>query len=810
MPLRRALGGLVVLAGAATAGALCTGQPPTPHMQWADSDTCLRNGRGAIDKHTCDAVCEDGYQPHSQSGKTENTFKCDGAKNSWSYKPGMSGRDKIDCVQNGPPPPPPPQSFCKGTSQPPNPSMVWKYTSGPHTCGPDDHDQGAECPAACDKAKGLVPADPTKPESRFRCTCGASCSWVEEPGGASCRDKPEVTCPEMAPGALVQHASGCDELPADYTCTVYCDDGYTRHGSNEYTCGADGQWGGGALSCTEPPPPPPAPAGHCDAVPPTEHARNCTAGVWQLGGPNTRCPVVCLPGYVAADGARTVTCGSEGQWVGNAGTCRRTCWFPANSTGRDPGSTGAGPLCANSSDGTPHFLKCISDHRDHGNADGRCQCQYPWWGVNCEHNFSKPCECPDTATLVNRTCIFELKTGSYGEDPTEYKTACKGGIVARSDQSPDGSTDLDDAVVVVMIGAIVLLLALLALGCYRCGQRRSDGGEGEQDPHGSPGHCCSLGEVAWVLLTVAATCGVVVLLLRHPERTDSSQPAWDILCAAWATAACGAGWPIVRSGRAQLRGLRGSACPLTGAGFTEQQREALTHTGLAGLAMFGFGVVDLVQDGWLMAEVWELPTGAAGPLLYAVVSSTLATSAISLTLGFSLLTEIRGRSNAAEAWMLSHSQLASAVVFASISRIESISVLRLRPCGRDVSLLSLPMEPKYFFFIQHLGAYHLLVEDIPHILVAVAKHQELGEWTTVDALTVALGAISCGQMAVRWLLWLGRRDLSKGHEQDAAGQLRTSLLLQSPAPATTAAPATAEAAEAAMAGRMVAPPPPTF
>jgi hypothetical protein len=190
-----------------------------------------------------------------------------------------------------------------------------------------------------------------------------------------------------------------------------------------------------------------------------------------------------------------------------------------------------------------------------------------------------------------------------------------------------------------------------------------------------------------------------------------------------------------------------------------------------GLLMFGFGVVDLVQDGWLMAEVWQLPN--AGPLLFAVGSSTIATSIMSLTLGFSLLTEIRGRNQASEAWMLRHSQLASVVVFASISRIESIAILRLRPCGRHFSVLSLPMQPKYFFFIQNLGAYHLLVEDIPHILVAMAKHQEKGKWTLVDGLTVALGAISCVQMVIRWILWLGRRkDMSKGEN------LRESLNLE--------------------------------
>jgi hypothetical protein len=64
------------------------------------------------------------------------------------------------------------------------------------------------------------------------------------------------------------------------------------------------------------------------------------------------------------------------------------------------------------------------------------------------------------------------------------------------------------------------------------------------------------------------------------------------------------------------------------------------------------------------------------------------------------------------------------VVLASCSRLESLSVLRLRLCGREIT--DFPMAPKHFFFIQSAGAYHLLIEDIPHSLVVRARGMRNG------------------------------------------------------------------------------------
>ena len=47
------------------------------------------------------------------------------------------------------------------------------------------------------------------------------------------------------------------------------------------------------------------------------------------------------------------------------------------------------------------------------------------------------------------------------------------------------------------------------------------------------------------------------------------------------------------------------------------------------------------------------------------------------------------------------------VVMLSVSRTESIQILRLHVWGTDPQL-SMPMAQRYFFFIQNIGAYHLV------------------------------------------------------------------------------------------------------
>ena len=108
------------------------------------------------------------------------------------------------------------------------------------------------------------------------------------------------------------------------------------------------------------------------------------------------------------------------------------------------------------------------------------------------------------------------------------------------------------------------------------------------------------------------------------------------------------------------------------------------------------------------------------------------------------------------------------VVLASCSRLESLAVLRLRLCGSDIT--AFPMQPKHFFFIESAGAYHLLIEDIPHSLVAMAKADQGGRWSWVDILTVTLGLVASLQMALRWLLALQAWAVSSPQAASGAAQ----------------------------------------
>jgi len=56
---------------------------------------------------------------------------------------------------------------------------------------------------------------------------------------------------------------------------------------------------------------------------------------------------------------------------------------------------------------------------------------------------------------------------------------------------------------------------------------------------------------------------------------------------------------------------------------------------------------------------------------------------------------------------VSAGQLTAIVVWLSVSRIEGLGILRLHAFG-STPQLSMPMNSKYFFFLQNMGAYHLV------------------------------------------------------------------------------------------------------
>ena len=65
------------------------------------------------------------------------------------------------------------------------------------------------------------------------------------------------------------------------------------------------------------------------------------------------------------------------------------------------------------------------------------------------------------------------------------------------------------------------------------------------------------------------------------------------------------------------------------------------------------------------------------------------------------------------------------VVMLSVSRTESIQTLRLHAWGTDPQL-SMPMAQRYFFFIQNIGAYHLVGAPlVSFVRVRLVAHANL-------------------------------------------------------------------------------------
>jgi hypothetical protein len=147
------------------------------------------------------------------------------------------------------------------------------------------------------------------------------------------------------------------------------------------------------------------------------------------------------------------------------------------------------------------------------------------------------------------------------------------------------------------------------------------------------------------------------------------------------------------------------------------RREELAHTGCGGLVTFWFGVMNTAGQILLMIRLLH----ADKYLLFAIVlSSSISTVVTSLPLAFCILQEVARDKKFdffSEVMERGHIKW---VVLLSTSRIESLSVLRLRLCT-CAPVWSFPMKPKHFYFIQSIGAYHLLVKDIPQVFVSLVE-----------------------------------------------------------------------------------------
>eukprot|EP01043_Picozoa_sp_COSAG02_P027812 COSAG02_NODE_1656_length_11472_cov_4.522729_2_plen_799_part_00 len=76
----------------------------------------------------------------------------------------------------------------------------------------------------------------------------------------------------------------------------------------------------------------------------------------------------------------------------------------------------------------------------------------------------------------------------------------------------------------------------------------------------------------------------------------------------------------------------------------------------------------------------------------------------------------------AKLWNEQHSILCTTVRLLSLSRLQSMAVLRVRVkiCGDAWNLIDMPMPPKYWRFLRDAGMYIHLIADVPNFAIAVS------------------------------------------------------------------------------------------
>ena len=99
------------------------------------------------------------------------------------------------------------------------------------------------------------------------------------------------------------------------------------------------------------------------------------------------------------------------------------------------------------------------------------------------------------------------------------------------------------------------------------------------------------------------------------------------------------------------------------------------------------------------------------PLLIAWTSSLVVTVLSNLCVGWRVLEKLERGHPSAAAWIRPNIVLTTLVLFASASRIESLSVLRC---------LGMRMPDRHFNFLRFEGAHQYVLADVPHLMAAIA------------------------------------------------------------------------------------------
>ena len=138
--------------------------------------------------------------------------------------------------------------------------------------------------------------------------------------------------------------------------------------------------------------------------------------------------------------------------------------------------------------------------------------------------------------------------------------------------------------------------------------------------------------------------------------------------------------------------------------------------GFPGLVMFVIGIWDLFVDIGLCVS---LLTCGSWTLFCCCFWTLLVTSGTTLYLARASLSAIVADNDESKSWFIRRNALVAGVTIASLSRIDSMAILRLRLC--DKMRIEAPMSHRHFHFLRYEGMYHYIVEDVPHICVALAQ-----------------------------------------------------------------------------------------
>jgi hypothetical protein len=224
----------------------------------------------------------------------------------------------------------------------------------------------------------------------------------------------------------------------------------------------------------------------------------------------------------------------------------------------------------------------------------------------------------------------------------------------------------------------------------------------------------AVGMAAYGFLSVVVVVTVVITGNAHGNMVKLE--VWDLVCVLVTMATLLCVPRIITAFQQRLADLIAPERPAL--------RVSQDVMGWGGVVMFLWGVVDIFLD---IGQSISLASCGHWWLFACSTVTFAATAAVSIYLGWHMLSRVAHGNEEARSWIADHGTLVSLVVLASTSRLESVAILRLRLCDRDI--IKLPIESAYFHFIRHAGMFHFLLEDFPHALVGVAQLTKAGENT---------------------------------------------------------------------------------